>query len=140
MAVALALVVAACGCDDSTARSPGESEATGRLIGVVADDEDTLPEGETSQTYDGGVVIVREAIESGTYRASAEAPLQVSYEQGEIVAKVITNSGGVYAADLEPGSYFVQAFYGDRSYSVDMLIEIHEDETTELALGLIHGV
>jgi len=137
---AVALMAASLGCDDGERRGTAPTDAAGRLIGVVGDDQDSLPEGESPQSYASAKISVLQAIEAGTYRVSADTPVQVSYQEGAVVVEVSTDANGAYVIDLEPGVYFVQAFYGDRSYSEDLLVEIDEGETTELVLELIHGV
>ena len=140
--VVLALILCGlvAGCDRGESSGQDKVSATGVLAGTVVDSPDSLPVDATPQTYPGAVVTVCEAVEAGTYRVSADAPVMVSYESGEDVAEVALCANGVFEIELEPGTYFVRAFYGEQSYSEDMLVEISEGDVTDVTLELIHGV
>ena len=121
---------------DRAALDPGK----GRIIGVVTDNEEFLPEGATPQTYEGASIRVHRAVESGTYKLWGGGPEGILYDVGEMVAEVKSREDGHWQVDLEPGAYFIRAFYGDRSYSGDILIEVKEGEVEHLTLELIHGI
>ena len=112
----------------------------GRVAGIVADADEFLPEGATPQTYAGASIVIRKAIEAGTYRVGEEEPEHTSYEAGEIAAETQSGGDGHWQADLEPGKYFVRAFYGESSYSGEHLINIEEGAVLSLRLELLHGV
>lgn len=112
----------------------------GRVIGIVTDKEELLPEGAAPQTYKGALILVHRAVEAGTYKLSDEQPERISYEVGEIVAEVKSGKDGHWQVDLGPGKYFIRAFYGEDSYSEDMLIEVTEGAVKYVALELIHGI
>jgi len=112
----------------------------GRVAGIVVDAEDFLPEGATAQSYVGASIVIRRAIEAGTYRVGEEGPEQTSYEAGDIVAEAESGEGGYWQANLDPGKYFVRAFYGESSYSEESLIGIEEGAVVTLRLELLHGV
>jgi len=121
---------------DRAALDPGK----GRIMGVVTDNEMCLPEGATPQVYEGALILVNEAVESGTYKVSADAPERINYVADKEVAKVRSGKDGYWQIELEPGMYFIRAFYGDRSYSGDILIEVKEGGVEHLTLELIHGI
>jgi len=112
----------------------------GRAAGIVVDAADFLPEGATPQTYAGASIVIRKAIEAGTYTVGGEEPEHTNYEAGEIAAETQSGEGGYWQADLSPGKYFIQAFYGESSYSEEMLIDIEEDAVVSIGLELLHGV
>lgn len=112
----------------------------GRVMGIVTDKEELLPEGTTPQTYEGALILVNEAVESGTYKLSADAPERINYVAGKEVAKVRSGKDGYWQIELEPGMYFIRAFYGDRSYSGNILIEVREGGEEHIVIELIHGV
>ncbi len=112
----------------------------GRVMGIVTDKEELLPEGTTPQTYEGALILVNEAVESGTYKVSADAPERTNYVAGKEVAKVRSGKDGYWQIELEPGMYFIRAFYGDRSYSGSILIEVREGGEEHIVIELIHGV
>jgi len=128
---------------DPSANESGRSglqAGMGRAAGIVVDKGDFLPEGETLQTYVGASIVIRRAIEAGTYTVSEEDPEHTNYERGDTVAEVESGAGGHWQMDLEPGKYFVRAFYGESSYSEEWLIDIEEDGILNLRLELLHGV
>lgn len=112
----------------------------GRVIGIVTDNEEFLAEGETPQTYEGALILVNEAIATGTYKVSEDEPEHTLYVVGKQVAEMESGEDGHWQVDLEAGMYFVRAFYGERSYSGDILVEIREGGVEHLVLELIHGV
>jgi hypothetical protein len=112
----------------------------GRAAGIVVDSGDFLPEGATPQTYIGASIVIRRAVEAGTYRVGEEEPEHTNYEAGDIVAEAESGEGGCWQADLDPGRYFIRAFYGQSSYSVELLIDIEEGAVLSLRLELLHGV
>jgi len=112
----------------------------GRAAGIVMDAEIFLQQGATPQTYAGASVVIRRALEAGSYTVGQEEPERTNYEAGDIVAEVESGEGGYWQADLDPGMYFVRAFYGQSSYSEDVLIGIEEDAVLNLSLELLHGV
>jgi len=129
-------------------RTPGKDASSapvlepgkGRVAGVVADKVDLLPDDVEPQTYEGASIAIYRAVEAGAYRVSAEEPVRVNYEVGETAAVVESGENGCWHADLDPGKYFVRAFYGDSSYSETLLVDVKEAAILELQLGLIHGV
>jgi len=131
------------GTPGAGAQGPGDSGPEpdrGVVEGVVMDKEEFLSEDATGQTYEGASVLVHQAVESGTYRVAADEPERVSYEPGEKVAELTSGVDGCWQIDLEPGTYFVRAFYGDRSYSADVFVEVARDSVTHVNLELVHGV
>jgi hypothetical protein len=112
----------------------------GRAAGIVVDSGDFLPEGATPQTYAGASIVIRRAVEAGTYTVGEEEPEHTNYEAGDIVAEAESGEGGYWQVDLHPERYFVRAFYGESSYSEELLIEIEEDAVLGLRLELRHGV
>ena len=112
----------------------------GRAAGIVVDAGDFLPKGATPQTYVGASVVVRKAVEAGTYTVGEERPERTSYEAGDLVAEAESGEGGYWQADLDPGRYFVRAFYGEASYSEELLIDIDAATILDLRLELLHGV
>ena len=118
----------------------GLQPGMGRAAGIVVDASDFLPEGATPQTYVGASIVIRRAVEAGTYRVGEEEPEHTNYEAGDIVAETESGEGGYWQADLDPGRYFVRAFYGDSSYSEELLIDIEEGAVLSLRLELLHGV
>jgi len=118
----------------------GLDPGKGRIIGIVTDNEEYLPEGTAPQTYEGALILVNEAVESGTYKLSADAPERTNYVAGKEVARARSGKDGYWQIELEPGMYFIRAFYGDRSYSGDILIEVREGGEEHIAIELIHGV
>ena len=118
----------------------GLQPGMGRAAGVVVDAGSFLPDEATPQTYAGASIVIRRAIEAGTYRVSQEGPEHTNYEAGDIVAEATSGEGGYWEADLDPGKYFIQAFYGESSYSEVVLIDIEAAVILNLRLELIHGV
>ena len=112
----------------------------GKVMGIVTDKEELLPEGTTPQTYKGASILVNEAVESGTYKLSADTPERINYIAGEEVVRVKSGKDGYWQIELEPGMYFIRAFYGDRSYSENILIEVREGGEEHIVIELIHGV
>jgi len=115
-------------------------QGKGRVTGVVRDNEEHLAPGSSPQTYEGALIQVYEAVEAGRYRLAEGEPEQIAYDSGELVAEVKSGRDGYWQVDLAPGKYFIQAFYGDASYSEDILIEVRSGESRTLDLLLIHGV
>ena len=134
------MLLSASGCDVGDSDDSHSALSMGSLTGIVADDEELPDEGESPQTYEGASVRVVQAIEAGTYRLSADSPVRVSYNPGDVVVEMTTDKQGSFFVALEAGAYFVQAFHGDRSYSGKQFVEIVEGETTEVLLGLTHGI
>ncbi|MBN1857360.1 MAG: hypothetical protein JW846_10475 [Dehalococcoidia bacterium] len=128
------------GCDRGESSGQQQVNAREVLSGVVVDSPVSLSSGATPLSYPGAVVTVCEAIESGTCRVSADAPLTVSYEPGDEVAEVTSGADGTWEVELPPGTYFVRALFGEQSYSEDVLVEVVEEETVVVTLELIHGV
>jgi len=134
--------------EHSRPRVPGADDAgrlnlqpgMGRVAGIVVDAGDVLPEEATPQTYVGAAIVIRRAIEAGTYRVGEEEPEHTNYEAGDIVAEAESGEGGYWQVDLDPGRYFVRAFYGESSYSEELLIAIEEAVILNLRLELLHGV
>ena len=124
---------------DESDRS-GLQPGMGRAAGTVVDSDDFLPEGATAQTYVGASIVIRRAVEAGTYRVDEEEPEHTNYEAGDIVAEAASGEGGFWQVDLEPGRYFIRAFYGQSSYSEELLIDIEEGAVLSLRLELLHGV
>ena len=122
--------------DDTTNLKPG----MGRISGVVTDDTEQLPEGTAVETYEGASIRVHQAVEAGRYRLAEGEPERIDYEAGELVTEVKSGEDGYWQVDLEPGRYFVRAFYGTDSYSGDILIEVGSGDVITLDLKLIHGV
>lgn len=118
----------------------GLEPGMGRAAGTVVDDSDFLPEGATPHTYAGASIVIRRAVEAGTYKISEEAPATINYEAGETVAEAESDEDGYWQLDLDPGKYFVRAFYGESSYSEELLIDIEEGAILNLRLELLHGV
>ncbi len=119
----------------------GLEPGMGRAAGIVMDKGDILPEGATPHTYYvGASIIISKAVEAGTYKISGEEPAHISYNVGELVAEVESGEHGYWQADLDPGKYFVRAFYGDSSYSEELLIDIEAAAILDLRLELLHGV
>jgi len=112
----------------------------GRVAGIVVDAGAFLPEGATPQTYVGASIVICRAVEAGTYRVGEEEPEYTNYEAGDLVAEAESGEGGYWEADLDPGKYFIRAFYGESSYSEELLIDIEEDAVLSLTLELLHGV
>jgi len=127
-----------CGPDGQNGTEPPQGK--GRITGVVRDDEEHLAPGSSPQTYEGALIQVYEAVEAGTYRSSEGAPEQIAYESGELAAEVKSGKGGRWEVELEPGKYFIRAFYGDASYSDAILVEVEQGKIKGLDLELIHGV
>ena len=118
----------------------GLEPGMGRAAGIVVDKDEFLPEGATPHTYAGASVVISRAVEAGTYKISGEEPPSISYEAGELVAEVESEEHGYWQVDLNPGKYFVQAFYGESSYSENMLVNVEESAVLHLRLELLHGV
>jgi len=129
-------------------RHPGANESgrlnlepgLGRVAGVVLDSGDDIPEGSSPQFYEGALIVIHRALEAGTYKTSGEEPEQVNYEVGELVAEIESGELGCWQADLDPGKYFIRAFYGESSYSEELLIDIDAATILDLRLELLHGV
>ena len=127
-----------CGPEGQNGTEPPQGK--GRITGVVRDNEEHLTPGSSPQTYEGALIQIYEAVEAGTYRLSEGAPEQIAYESGELAAEVKSGKGGYWQVDLEPGKYFIRAFYGNASYSDDILVEAEQGKLKKLDLELIHGV
>jgi len=131
------------GVADTAAQEPGDSGQQpdkGVVEGVVVDKDEFLSGEATPQTYEGASILVHQAVESGTYKVAAGQPERISYEPGENVAELTSGEDGYWQIDLEPGTYFVRAFYGDESYSADIFLEVAPDSVTHVTLELLHGV
>jgi len=127
-----------CGPDGQNGTEPPQGK--GRITGVVRDNEEHLAPGLSPQTYAGALVQVYEAVEAGRYRLAEGEPEQIDYEPGGLVAEVKSGEGGQWEVTLEPGKYFIRAFYGDASYSDEILVEVESGEIKKLDLELLHGV
>jgi hypothetical protein len=127
-----------CGTGGQNGTEPPQDK--GRITGVVRDSEENLAPESTPQTYEGALIQVYKAVEAGRYRLAEDKPEQIDYETGELVTEVESGEGGRWEVELEPGKYFIRAFYGDTSYSGDVLIEVKSGEVKKLDLELIHGV
>ncbi len=142
----LAFAGASCsepGAAGAGAQEPGDSGQEpdrGVVEGVVMDKEELLSEEVAPQTYEGALVLVHQAVESGTYKLAADEPERTSYESGEEVTELTSGEDGYWQIDLEPGTYFVRAFYGDESYSADVFVEVAPDSVIHVTLELVHGV
>jgi len=79
-------------------------------------------------------------VEAGTYKLGEGQPEYINYNVGEMVTEVKSGEDGYWQVDLEPGNYFIRAFYGVSSYSGNMLVEVEEGNVTNLNLELIHGI
>ncbi len=112
----------------------------GVVEGVVVDKDEFLSEEATPQTYEGASILIHQAVESGTYKVAAGQPERTSYESGQEVAELTSRENGYWHIDLEPGTYFVRAFYRDESYSADVFVEVGRDSVTHVTLELVHGV
>ena len=141
------LVFAGASCREPGAAGPAKAPADsgpepdrGVVEGVVVDNEELLAEGATPQTYEGASILVLQAVESGTYKVAEGQPERASYDPGEKVAELTSGEDGYWQMDLEPGTYFVRAFYGDASYSEDVFVEVAPDSVTHVTLELVHGV
>ena len=137
---ALAFCTLLPGCDGDGPSGLNHADTTGVLAGTVVDSPVSLPDDATLRSYPGAVVTVSEAIEAGTYKVSAESPVMVSYEHGEDVVELIAGAEGAWEVELSPGTYFVRAFFGEQSYSEDVMVEVVEGDVTDVTLELIHGV
>jgi len=118
----------------------GLDPGKGRVIGIVVDKDEFLPEGATPQTYEGASIVINKAVEAGTYKLSEEEPECINYEVGEMVTEVKSGEDGCWQVNLDPGKYFIRAFYGESSCSGDILVEVEEGNVIHLSLELIHGV
>ena len=118
----------------------GLEPGMGRAAGVVVDKVDNLPEGATPQIYEGASIIISKAVVAGTYKISGDEPVSVNYEAGELVAEIESDEYGYWEMDLDPGKYFVRAFYGESSYSENTLVDVEEAVILHLRLELLHGV
>jgi len=118
----------------------GLDPGKGRISGIVTDNEEYLPEGTTPQTYEGALILVNEAVAAGTYKLGEGQPERINYVLGEMVTEVKSGEDGYWQVDLEPGKYFIRAFYGVSSYSGDILVEVEGGNVVHLSLELIHGV
>jgi len=136
----LLTVLALAGTSCREPEDSGPEPDRGVVEGVVTDNEEFLAEEATPQTYEGASILVLQAVESGTYKVAAGQPERTSYEPGEEVAELTSGAGGYWQIDLEPGTYFVRAFYGDESYSADVFVEVERDSVTHVTLELVHGV
>lgn len=112
----------------------------GRVSGIVVDKDSFLPEGATAQTYEGASIVIYRAVVAGTYQVSGDEPAHASYEAGEMVAQVESEEHGYWQVDLDPGRYFIRAFYGESSYSENVLVDVEEAAILHLRLELLHGV
>ncbi len=112
----------------------------GRAAGIVVDSGDFLPEGATPQTYVGASIVIRRAIEAGIYTVGQEEAERTNYEAGDTVAEGESGEGGYWQVDLDPGMYFIRAFYEESSYSEELLVDIEEGAALDLRLELHHGV
>ena len=54
--------------------------------------------------------------------------------------EVKSDSSGKWQVELPAGMYFIRAFYGERSYSGDILKKVKDGATSEVTLKLIHGI
>jgi len=127
-----------CGSGGQGGTDPPQGK--GRITGVVRDSEEHLAPGSSPQAYEGILIQVYEAVEAGRYRLAEGEPEQIDYEAGGLVAEVKSGEGGLWEVELEPGKYFIRAFYGDVSYSDNILIEVEQGKVKKLDLELIHGV
>lgn len=144
-AIIAALFVSGSGCqrdigEPPLASGPQTAESMGCITGVVTDNETHLPKETMPQTYQGASISVCRAVVSGTYKTSVESPEQTSYTIGGEVARFSSGEGGEFQIEVEAGMYFIRAFYGERSYSGDMLVEVKAGNTTNITLKLIHGI
>ena len=139
--VLILVAVMSCFVAVSCKGSDSESDAgKGRITGVITDAKEHLTEGTSPQTYEGSLIQVYEAVEAGRYRLAEGEPEQIDYETGELVTEVESGEGGRWEVSLEPGKYFIRAFYGDTSYSDEILTEVEPGEIKKLDLELVHGV
>jgi len=127
-----------CSPDGKNGTEPPQDE--GQITGVVRDSEENLAPESTPQTYEGALIQVYKAVEAGRYRLAEDEPEQIDYATGDLVAEVESGEGGRWEVSLEPGKYFIRAFYGDTSYSDEILTEVEPGEIKKLDLELVHGV
>ena len=66
-----------------------------RITGIVTDKEELLPDGTVPQTYEGALIMVREAIEAGTYKVSEDASEQTNYVTGKEIAKASSGKDAI---------------------------------------------
>jgi hypothetical protein len=79
----------------------GLDPGKGRVIGIVTDNEEYLPEGTTPQTYEGALILVNEGVAAGTYKLGEGQPERINYVLGEKVAEVKSGKDGYWQVDLE---------------------------------------
>ena len=132
------MLLVSCGPGGQNGTEPPQGK--GRITGVVRDNMEHLAPGSSPKTYEGALIQVCEAVEAGRYRLAEGEPEQIDYETGGLVTEVKSGKGGLWEVELEPGKYFIRAFYGDLSYSGDILIEVKAGDVKKLDLELIHGV
>ncbi|MBN1192042.1 MAG: hypothetical protein JXA46_19980 [Dehalococcoidales bacterium] len=119
---------------------PAQLAGKGALIGIVTDEEANLAPDVKPQRYSGASIRIHQAVATGTYRLGETCPENTSYNIGDPVTEVISGNDGKWQVELPAGMYFIRAFYGERSYSGDILVEIRDGAVTEVTLKLIHGV
>lgn len=137
MVFSLALFLVGCQpASTTTGSNPGD----GTLAGIVTDNPVTKQPGVASRNYAGISVIVHKAIEAGTYRTSADAPLKTSYKTGEVVAEAVSDKDGRFRFSLPTGFYMVRGAGGEKVYASGVLAEIKTGATTDIVLHLNFGV
>jgi len=140
-------MISACQNPDTGTGKPGltttESySGTGKIMGIVTDKEEFLPRGTAPQNYSGATIRVYKAVATGGYsQQCGNCPKIPGYDQGDIAAEVISGDGGKWQVELDAGAYYIQAFYGGRSYSEHLgLIELKQGEIKKVDLYLMHGI
>jgi len=119
---------------------PGPDGPLGTVTGVVIDDEAYLSSDVPPQTYAGARIEVVEAVPAGVVKQSANAPEQTTYMPGDMVARLTSGEDGRWQVHLPPGTYFIRAFYGERSYSGDIMVTVEAGTEQRVELKLKHGL
>jgi hypothetical protein len=117
-----------------------DSGAYGSLAGSVTDNPFTRPPGMVAKTYPGISIEVLQAVASGTFKTSADAPVQTSYRTGEKIALAVSGPDGRFSFSLPPGNYAVRGFGGEKVYASTVFTEVKAGATTEIVLHLNFGV
>lgn len=89
--------------------------------------------------YAGAKVTIHQAIESGMTKMGEGFPEVINYNKGNKVAELLTDNNGSFQIELPLGVYFIAVFYGQSSYSGDIIIELDE-KGEPVGIGLIHGI
>lgn len=89
--------------------------------------------------YASAKVTIYQAIEAGTTKVGEGYPEVINYNKGNKVAELLTDSDGFFQVELPPGVYFIAVFYGQSSYSENIILELGEEQV-QIGIGLIHGI